>query len=245
MKRRRFSQDDGKPKVPGYIVTFSDMVTLLLTFFVMLLSLAQDQNPELFREGREAFLQSIRYVGLGALLGKGREPNFSNYKWKYVVNNPDKTHDVRTISSRQEDIEQIFKRINHEMTTMPANIVGDKADFTVTGIRFGGEEWALNDAGREYLDEFSSDLRQGEGTGPVRLYVLGLAGDARGEKNQMLVSAKRAKAAADYLRSKLEGTGWPVYSWGSGAGGCWVGPDSAASGDSQILVAVLRGGQAG
>jgi len=40
--------EDDKPKVPSYIVTFSDMVTLLLTFFVMLLSLAEVQDPELF-----------------------------------------------------------------------------------------------------------------------------------------------------------------------------------------------------
>jgi len=48
--------EEGSPKVPAYIVTFSDMTTLLLTFFVMLLSLAKMQDPELFNKGLGYFL---------------------------------------------------------------------------------------------------------------------------------------------------------------------------------------------
>ena len=39
MSRKNQTPEILPPKVPGYIVTFSDMVTLLLTFFVMLLTL--------------------------------------------------------------------------------------------------------------------------------------------------------------------------------------------------------------
>ena len=78
MKRPRLIIEDGDPKVPGYIVTFSDMVTLLLTFFVMLLSLSQIQDPELFDKGRDAFLESIRNIGLGVLFGKEDIPNLFN-----------------------------------------------------------------------------------------------------------------------------------------------------------------------
>ncbi|MHC4291149.1 MAG: flagellar motor protein MotB, partial [Planctomycetota bacterium] len=35
--------EESKTPVPSYIVTYSDMITLLLTFFVMLLSLAETQ----------------------------------------------------------------------------------------------------------------------------------------------------------------------------------------------------------
>jgi len=36
------------------------MVTLLLTFFVMLLSLAEVQDPELFNKGRDSFWNSVK-----------------------------------------------------------------------------------------------------------------------------------------------------------------------------------------
>ena len=57
MKRPRLVIEEEGTKVPGYIVTFSDMVTLLLTFFVMLLTLADVQDPELFDKGRDSAYQ--------------------------------------------------------------------------------------------------------------------------------------------------------------------------------------------
>ena len=69
MSKQRQGPVEEKQKVPAYIVTFSDMVTLLLTFFVLLLTLAQVQDPELFNRGRDSFFESIRYCGLGNLLG--------------------------------------------------------------------------------------------------------------------------------------------------------------------------------
>ncbi|MDD5011702.1 MAG: flagellar motor protein MotB, partial [Phycisphaerae bacterium] len=49
---RKSAPQDNPPSVPAYIVTFSDMVTLLLTFFVLLISLAKMQDPEKFNAGR-------------------------------------------------------------------------------------------------------------------------------------------------------------------------------------------------
>lgn len=43
------------PGLPGWMATFSDLVTLLLTFFVLLLSFAKTEN-----EKYEAALGSIR-----------------------------------------------------------------------------------------------------------------------------------------------------------------------------------------
>ena len=70
MSRERKVIKESSPKVPAYIVTFSDMVTLLLTFFVMLLSLASVQDTELFDRGRGSFVLSIRILGLGLLYGR-------------------------------------------------------------------------------------------------------------------------------------------------------------------------------
>ena len=85
MKERTAPKEESA-KVPAYIVTFSDMVTLLLTFFVLLLTLAQVQDPELFNQGRDSFLESVRYFGLGALLGA--EPTIKLDKPKVGRNDP-------------------------------------------------------------------------------------------------------------------------------------------------------------
>ena len=84
--------------------------------------------------------------------------------------------------------------------------------------------------------------------------MLGLASDGKSEKEQWLLSARRAHKVADFLRDTLSSEGsaqrqrnpaggrskWSVYSWGAGPGGDWVGRDSPISKRSQILIAVLR-----
>lgn len=60
-RREKPQEEDGGPSAPFWMVTYSDMVTLLLTFFVMLMAMANFEEV-----GRvEAVLESIR-LALGA-----------------------------------------------------------------------------------------------------------------------------------------------------------------------------------
>ena len=127
------------------------------------------------------------------------------------------------------------------MTTMPSQIVAKKINFSVTNIRFSPADAALNEPAKKFLAKFSLDLQQDFDSRAVKLYVLGLAGDETTEKEQWILSARRASAAADYLQNSLpSGLEWLVYSWGAGPGGDWVSRDSPISRQSQVLIAVLR-----
>ena len=44
-KKREKKEDDPPAGAPAWMVTYSDMVTLLLTFFVMLLAMASFESP--------------------------------------------------------------------------------------------------------------------------------------------------------------------------------------------------------
>lgn len=254
MKRPRLVIEDGGPKVPGYIVTFSDMVTLLLTFFVMLQTLASTQDPELFNKGRDAFLESIRYIGLGVFFGRGDIATLGHLKTRYYIDNPDKLAEIRTIDARAEEIRRILEKLQQSTTITPSRINSKKANFSVANVRFSPGRYELDEDSKTFLTGFSKDLRQDPGKEPVDLYVLGLAPDGKDEKERWFLSAKRAGIVADFLRSTLSAqewgqtrrdlTGgkskWSVYSWGAGPGGDWVGKDSPISKHSQILIAVLR-----
>mgnify|MGYP000199290769 CR=1 FL=1 len=61
------------------------MTTLLLTFFVMLLSLASMQEPELIGRGRDSFTFSLRNLGLGLLLGRKSKADFDNIKISLTI----------------------------------------------------------------------------------------------------------------------------------------------------------------
>ncbi len=254
MKRRHQSTEEGGPKVPAYIVTFSDMVTLLLTFFVMLLSLATVQDEEIFHKGRDSFSFAIRNLGIGMLLGRKPRPDFGNVKIRHFISSPDKLFKGRSIHIKEEKIRQVFNELRQSMKTMPSEIAAKKTDFSLTNIRFARGDARLNASAKQFLGGFCSHLQQNSGSRPVKLYVLGLADDRATEKEQWILSAKRAKAAADYLRGILSsGTSfqtqrsafggwskWSVYWWGAGPGGDWVRRDSPISRQSQILIAVLR-----
>ncbi len=228
-------------KVPAYIVTFSDMVTLLLTFFVMLLSLAKVPDKGLFGTGQESFLRSIKYLGLGMLYGKKQGPDLGNVKIKYFIITPDKSFGGRSIDAREEGTRRIFQKVSRSMKTMPSQIVAEKTSFSLTNIRFPSGDVTLSESAKRFLTEFCADLQQGPDSKAVTLYVLGLAADEPTEKEQWILSARRAQTVADFLQSILPSwVKWAVYSWGAGPGGDWIAQDSPISRQSQILIAVLR-----
>lgn len=253
-QRSKKTEERG-PKVPGYIVTFSDMVTLLLTFFVMLLSLAVVQDEEIFHKGRDSFSFAIRSLGLGMFLGRKPSPDFGNVKIKHFISEPDKFFEGRSIHIKEEEIRQLFNELRQSMKTMPSEVVATKTDFSVANIRFARGVSRLDASAKQFLGNFCSNLQSAMADSrPIKLYVLGLAGDQATEKDQWILSAKRAKVVADYLRGILSSASgfqtqrsafggwskWSVYWWGAGPGGDWVRQDSPISKQSQILIAVLR-----
>lgn len=252
MRLQRQTIAEQRAKVPTYIVTFSDMVTLLLTFFVMLLSLAQVQDPELYGRGRDAFLESLRYIGLGPLFGRQQMPSFGATKNKYVVPDPDESADRRTLDAKAEELRRILKKLKQSTTIVSSRIVGRKVNYSITNIRFSPGRVDLDESAKKFLTGFCRDLQLDVSLTPVELYVLGLAPDGNGEKEKWLLSARRAQPVADFLRDTLssatqarrnvfvEQSKWSVHSWGAGPGGAWVGRNSPISGQSQILIGVLR-----
>lgn len=238
--KRKEAEKDG-PKVPAYIVTFSDMVTLLLTFFVMLLSLAQVQDPELFNVSRDAFVQHINSAGLGMLMGKKMTVDFGKTKVKYFIPDQDEDSAVRAIDAKEERTRRIFKEVTQTMEAKRSQIVAKKNSFLVTNISFSPGESQLNEPAKKFLTQFAVNLQQDAGSGEIKLYVLGLARDERTEKNQWILSARRAQTVADFLNDILPPQfQCPIYSWGAGLGGYWVTQDSPISEQSQILIAVLK-----
>jgi outer membrane protein OmpA-like peptidoglycan-associated protein len=231
------------PKVPGYIVTYSDMVTLLLTFFVLLLSIAEDQDPELVNIGRDSFVRAMRTFGLGMIMGRGQPANFGQLSIKHPIKPPDEIVDGRVINAEAERTERIYKKLRQTMMASPSQIKSEKTNFTVTEIRFSRGSAVLNKEGREYLNRFCRDIQQAGSLSGVKLFVLGLARDAPSKTEQLLLSAKRAKTVADFLEATLgEREGVSIYCWGAGSGGEWVGPESSLSEQSQIVIGQLLGG---
>lgn len=241
-----------KFQVPIWVITFSDMTTNLLTFFVLLVSMGSMRDETLFDQGQAMkFLESVK-----SGFGFKEKISFGNIGIKYHITNPGELSEGRTINAKEEEIRRLFKNLSRSMKTMPSQITTPKTNFSVTDIHFGAGEAILNEPAERFLTEFCSHLQQAFTSEPITLYVLGLACDEATEQEQWILSARRAKAVADYLRSILTSRSgfqtistefggwskWSVYWWGAGPGGDWVRQDSPISKQSQILIAVLRAG---
>ncbi len=252
MTRQKKKVMEEAPKVPGYIVTFSDMVTLLLTFFVLMLTLAEAQDPELFNKGRDSFIESLRYVGLGMLLGRSEVPDLGNLKDKYSPENPDESDESRTIDARLEELRRIREMLKERTTIVPSPIIAERTDYSITNVHFSPGHDELDEPAKKFLTGFCRALQQEASQKDIILYVLGIASDGRTEKNQWLLSARRAKKVEDFLRVTLSPSSesdirtredqsrYSIYSWGAGPGDGWADRDSPFFKQSQILIAVLR-----
>ncbi len=239
MSRR--GQEDSKPKVPSYIVTFSDMVTLLLTFFVMLLSLAQTQEKQLFKEGQQSFIRSLESFGLGMLMDREGKSDFDHIRIRHYHDEAEDEAISQSDTDLQQQLDEVFNQLERHVRTRPSNIVAQRTNYSATAVGFAADSADLSDDDRNWLKEFSVNLQQQSTAQSQRICVLGLARDAASKSEQWRLSAQRAQAVADFLKTTMPADlEWAVYSWGAGDGGQWVGVDSPISENSQIHIAVLQ-----
>ena len=241
MKTNQRVAEEPKRCAPAYIVTFSDMVTLLLTFFVLLLSLAETQNEELLKKGQSSFKKAIADFGIsGFLFSKHSEPQFDHPKVKYHINEGKDKPEDRSIDAQTEMLRRTIMRLEEMMKISPSQITSSFSSFIITDIHFETGGSLLNDAAKQSLSNHCRQIQESFNIEKALLYVVGLAGSEPSETQQWTLSAHRAQTVADFLKSNLsQNKNWPIYSWGAGPGGDWSATTGLVTKQTEIMIAVL------
>lgn len=230
------------PAVAAWIVTYSDMVTLLLTFFVMLLSMAKTQVEEhKFLAGQNSIRRALADFGLsGYLFNQNSGPEFEHPKPAYNIDEGDDEPEDRSIDAQKEMLRRIMLEIEAKMKISPSQIDGVSKTFLPLKIRFASKSSTLNESAKKELYLYWTQIQTSiAGQEPI-FYILGLAADETNPSQQWSLSARRAQAVKEYLESLNQTQNkLPIFCWGAGSGGEWVGQSGLTAKETQIMIALI------
>jgi flagellar motor protein MotB len=252
MKNKAPIVEECGEKSPLWIISFADMISLLMAFFVMLLTMAADQSGIIANEGQGIFDATIagfktsnEGFGIRGMFGgdpkkhgsAGNSMSFDAHQTYYPIKGDETSG--RTIDAAEERVRRVFNKLGTHVKTSKSQLNWGRPDFVVTPITFEQGLYTLDPPAKAFLTKFATDLQE-SGNEKLKLYIVGLASQEPEGKQQWLLSAKRADATADFIRSNMPpGSQWSIYSWGAGTGGDWVIKDSVTAGQS-IFIGVVK-----
>jgi outer membrane protein OmpA-like peptidoglycan-associated protein len=254
MKNKAPVAEEAGEKSPLWIISFADMISLLMAIFVMLLTMAHEKSGKIVNEGEgifeatiSGFKRSTSGFGLPEIFGgkqeqygtPGKALYFDSHKTYYAVEGKESAD--RTIDAAEERIRRIFNRLGKHAKTCKSQFQWGQPDFVVTPITFKRGQLVLDAPAKDFLTKFTTDLQESSAD-QLTLYIVGLASQEASEKQQWILSTKRAETVANFIRNNLpSGSQWSIYSWGAGSGGDWVVQDSVIAGQSPVFIGVVRG----
>jgi len=220
---KRAPEEAAGERVPVWIISFADMITLLLSFFVMLQTMSKSQDFTLFGISQDSFRRAIAGLGLpDLLLGKQAPTGFDYKKLKYPTEEePNDREMKRIIDADDERIRQLFEDLKRQMEVEAGDLAEEPLSVTATPVKFAPGQSVLDDATKGYLGDLVAHWKQNLPAGAFRVYVIGLAREQEDLKQQWLLSARRSTAVGDFLRQVLgerPGQAWEVQCRGSGPG---------------------------
>jgi flagellar motor protein MotB len=247
MKKEAPPEEKGET-APLWIISFADMISLLMAFFIMLLTMATAKSGKLCNEGEMfeqsliGFRRTISSFGLPGLLGNPDDSlYFNSRRVTYNVSNGDNALSTRTIDAEKERIQRIFNNLDKMAKALPSHLQGGRPQFTITPITFARGQSILDESAGQFLDKFAADLQQARSINGLTVYVLGLTRDDTNDKQQWILAAQRAQTAAERIKAALPADSKVlVCSWGCGKSSDFADIGSTALKQATILIGTLQ-----
>lgn len=187
MLRGREQEPDEPQGAPEWMVTFSDCMTLLLTFFVLLLSFSSFDDKA-FRRMGSALSAGLPSVGTSISWDRDAFLDMEKIKYKKEV---DKGSEKPTLDEENEGI--------LEEQANPPNLHNRKVFLTSSDKVFWGRGTLISFKGREILSDMASFLE----TVPNKIIISENGQiNQKAEPNSRDIGLQRAWAVMNYLTVK-------------------------------------------
>lgn len=208
-------KEDPKPVVPLWLVSFGDMMTNALTFFILMVSMAHQRDYGLIARGLGSFVVALKSHGLPGMMSEDEKVAIFN-EFRVRFNLPPEEDPLRRETMMNASDMELVRAAAaqalrpHEELFQPA----------VAAFEAGSAE--LSPASRRYLDRLAETLRPGRG----QLLVLeGHGLEAPGAPNDQQLALARSRAVREYLlkehefsADRVEARSWFIEVEPAGAG---------------------------
>ena len=190
MGRRGKKEEKSAPGAPLWMVTYSDMVTLLLTFFVMLIAMASFEKP-----GRvQAVFQSIRLaLGVG---GAHEQLMGSSSEVQQQIKEIQSNDQLQPVMSRLR--ESLSRKVSDDMIRMTRTRTEIRVSLS-DSVLFKAGKRELSPAAYPVLTKIAQILADFQ---KVKVQVEGHTDDTGDTKGNWDLSAGRAVEVVHYLQQK-------------------------------------------
>jgi chemotaxis protein MotB len=149
---------DGQVKkgAPAWMVSFGDMMTLILTFFILLVSLSHEQQSGLVAKGVGSFIVAVRSFGLDGIMDANEQDAiFQNVRVRFNLP-PEDDPERQTEYTVTSELELVRAALADALT--PHDELNQPTVAT-----FADGSATLTDAAYTYLDIIAPTLRPGKG----------------------------------------------------------------------------------
>jgi len=219
------SEEGAAEKVPVWIISFADMITLLLAFFVMLQTMAKSRDNTLMGGVQRSFVLALAHMGLPDFLFEHEGTNVDHRRLRYPDEPTGEMNDqphLRAVDPKEDQLSRLYRQIEQVAKTRSADASTRWLATWPLRTKFEPGSAGLPEDGVAAVAQYARELASNAEGRTLEVIIMASGEDVQDISEQWKLSAVRAGVLRDiFAREAAQAGAGDVIKlcpWGSGQG---------------------------